>query len=79
MFRRKYITFHTISVFKVQPSVRLITATVIVADGRPWIPSLTAVHDVQYSAMATCEPVQQATHDCTYQCLQQTMLLLTLY
>ena len=58
---------------------RLITATVIVADGRPWIPSLTAIPDVQYSAMTTYESVHQATHDCMYQCLQQSNLRLYLY
>ena len=76
MSRKKYITLHTISISFQSPTFRLITATVIVADGRPWIPSLTAIPDVQYSAMTTSEPVHQATHDCTYQCLQHTIFFI---
>ena len=77
MFRKKCITYN-INQFQ-SPTFRIVTTTVIVADDRPWIPSLTAILDLQYSAMTTSEPVHQATHDCTYQCLQQTILLLILY
>ena len=78
MFRKKYITLYYIHYQFQSPTFRLVTATVIVTDARSSIPSLKTILDVQYSAMTASEPVQPATHDCTYQCLEQTILRLIL-